>query len=177
MERRWQAPRRRSAVGQAHALQHPGVVARGLQPLDVDGLILHAELCGCGLYPLGKHRAQAAPGRDVSQQFGNTVHIAVLYCIAALALLICLDRQADQVSAADGVHAQAVAHIVEIGDLLNAVHLAEPAEREYGLILGALNAEALVAALLDGGQAAAGDKALEAGMGPHVATLVAGRRR
>jgi hypothetical protein len=76
-----------------------------------------------------------------------------------------LDGEGAEVSGRDGVHPQAVAEVVQVGDLVHLLDHAQSAEGVDGLVFRAFEFEALVAALGEGGHASAGHEAFGAGVG------------
>ena len=77
----------------------------------------------------------------------GSFHVELLVDEPALGAL---DGQGAQVAGVHGVDAEPVADVVEPHDLGEVVDLAEAAEHVGGLVLGALDHEALVAALEHG---------------------------
>jgi hypothetical protein len=122
----------------------------------------------------GQQVADAAPGGDVFQQSGDGIHIAVIDGMVDPALAGRFDGQGRQVAGGDGVHAQPVADIVQVDDLLDAVDLAQPAEGIDGFVLRPFHLQSFVAPLLDRGEPAAGHEAFEAGVRLDVALPVQG---
>jgi len=161
-------------VGQSHSFQGTGIVSRRFHALDVHRQVLEVPLPGRVSDPFGQDVPDPLPVGDLHQEPRDLVRLAVIDLVADLSPAHGLDGEGAKVSGRDGVHAHAVAEIVQVGDLFDLLDHAQASEGVDGFVFGAFDDQPLVAPLLDGRQPPARHEAPGAGMGPNLVLPVEG---
>ncbi len=150
-------------VGQAHAFEDPGIVARGFHAFDMYGNILEVPFPGGMFDATGQYVANAFASCDHVQQLRDFIDVAVVYLKIHLAPQVGFNGKSAQVAGRNGVDANPVADIIQISDFFNAVDHTEPAKGINGLIFRAFQFQACMAAFFNGCHPAAGHQAFGTG--------------
>ncbi|EKD34687.1 MAG: hypothetical protein ACD_75C02236G0001 [uncultured bacterium] len=162
----------RGPEGEAHPLQHPWVVARRLHALDVDSEIGQAKAFRGRNDAVGQDVADILAGGDLYDQGRQLVGVAVVDVVVEPPLFFRLHHQGAEVADGDGVHAETVGEVVQVGDLLHFGDHAEAAEGVDGLVFRPLQLQVLVPPFFEPSHPAAGHEAFGAGVGLDLVFLM-----